>query len=163
MLVLWDAPRQDGERFLAGLREIRAKLTAAHLLALFNVEPQAKIEPLAFRCGVRGFFYQHDGWETLAKGIRSLFAGEVWMPRAALVACLLEQQAGQRGEFAPSHDLTPREVDVLRLLAVGASNGSIAERLCISPHTARTHVHRIFKKIGTSNRLEAALWAAEYL
>jgi len=57
--------------------------------------------------------------------------------------------------------LTLRELDVLRLLADGLSNREIAERLFISPHTAANHVRSIMTKTGTSNRTQAAMFAAD--
>jgi DNA-binding CsgD family transcriptional regulator/tetratricopeptide (TPR) repeat protein len=61
----------------------------------------------------------------------------------------------------PDH-LTPREVDVLRLIAVGKSNQQIAEDLFISVHTVIYHVRNIFSKTGASNRVEAAAYAARH-
>lgn len=58
-----------------------------------------------------------------------------------------------------SRELTKREVEVLALLGAGASNASIAARLCISTDTAKSHVKRIFRKLGAANRVEAAaIW-----
>jgi DNA-binding CsgD family transcriptional regulator len=58
--------------------------------------------------------------------------------------------------------LTPREVEVLRLLTLGLSNKQIASHLVISPKTARNHVERIYTKIGVSNRALASLFAARH-
>lgn len=62
---------------------------------------------------------------------------------------------------ALAEPLTPREREVLRLLAAGASNPEIAARLTISPHTAKVHVARILAKLGASSRTEAALRARD--
>ena len=59
--------------------------------------------------------------------------------------------------------LTQRERQVLVHVAVGATNEEIADKLCISPHTVKTHVYNICKKVGATNRLQAALWAAKNL
>jgi len=59
--------------------------------------------------------------------------------------------------------LTPREMEILAMVAAGAKNEAIADKLCISPHTVKTHVYNIFKKIDVPNRLQAALWAAKNL
>lgn len=56
-------------------------------------------------------------------------------------------------------DLTPREMDVLRLMARGQSNKEIASTLCIARSTVNSHVHHILASIGVRNRVEAALWA----
>jgi DNA-binding CsgD family transcriptional regulator len=59
--------------------------------------------------------------------------------------------------------LTRREREILDLIASGFSNQQIADELFISPHTVKTHLHNIFKKINVIRRLQAALWAAENL
>jgi DNA-binding NarL/FixJ family response regulator len=59
------------------------------------------------------------------------------------------------------YDLTPREIEVLRCVAEGATNPEISERLNISPHTVKSHVIHIFNKINVSHRAQAAVWAAK--
>jgi DNA-binding NarL/FixJ family response regulator len=60
------------------------------------------------------------------------------------------------------HGLTAREVDVLRLVAQGASNKEIADRLVLSQKTVRNHVERTYAKIGVSNRIGASMYALEH-
>ena len=60
-------------------------------------------------------------------------------------------------------NLTPREKEILTLVALGYSNKTISDDLRISPSTVKSHVHNIFKKINVHNRFQAALWAAKYL
>jgi|GEM_PF-4210763 len=59
--------------------------------------------------------------------------------------------------------LTRREVEILDLISNGYANQQIADELFISPHTVKTHLHNIFKKIKVKRRLQAALWAAQNL
>ena len=59
--------------------------------------------------------------------------------------------------------LTPRELEILALVSIGANNEAIAEKLFVSPHTVKTHLYHIFKKINVPSRLQAALWAAKHL
>ena len=59
--------------------------------------------------------------------------------------------------------LSQREMEVLALVSLGTKNEDIAEKLFISPHTVKTHLYHIFKKINVPNRLQAALWAAKNL
>jgi LuxR family transcriptional regulator of csgAB operon len=60
-------------------------------------------------------------------------------------------------------NLTPRKLEILALISTGYTNDEIAEKLLISPHTVKTHLYNIFKKIKVPNRLQAALWAAKNL
>jgi DNA-binding NarL/FixJ family response regulator len=62
-------------------------------------------------------------------------------------------------ERDPFFELTARELDVLRLVAIGEPNKQIARELGISERTARTHVSRILQKLNLSSRTQAALWA----
>jgi len=61
---------------------------------------------------------------------------------------------------ALSEKLTQRQIEILALIAVGATNDDISDKLCISPHTVKNHLYSIFKKINVPNRVQAALWAA---
>ena len=57
-------------------------------------------------------------------------------------------------------DLTPREIEVLRMIVYGATNNEISDKLSISPHTVKSHVVHIFNKLGVNDRTQAAVWAA---
>jgi DNA-binding NarL/FixJ family response regulator len=113
--------------------------------------------------GVRGFFYEQDSLDVFLKGIRAIFDGELWLPRKIMMKCILNNKSR---EPLPSEDgipLTQRENEILAIVAVGATNEEIADRLCISSHTVKTHLYNIFRKISVPNRLQAALWAAKNL
>ena len=78
-------------------------------------------------------------------------------PKAA--RALLEAQRGRR----PAETLSPREREVLRLVARGLANKQIARQLEISERTVKAHLTNIFSAIGVTDRTQAALWAQEHL
>jgi DNA-binding NarL/FixJ family response regulator len=130
---------------------------------LFNVVPGTKMERRALTRGVVGFFYDHDPLELIVKGIRMVFDDDLWLPRKVFRSCLQDGGSGNRVTSRVIASLTQRELEILNLIAKGASNDDVAGRLFISPHTAKSHTHNIFKKIAVPNRLKAALWAKENL
>lgn len=130
---------------------------------LFNLSPGEGIDAAAVNAGVRGVFYDTDPLPLIAKGVRAVAGGELWVSRGVMTQVILKDGAAAAPERREAAGLTRREVEILSLIAVGSSNDEIAERLCISPHTVKTHVYNIFKKIDVPNRLQAALWAAKYL
>ena len=87
--------------------------------------------------------------------MRAAYAGQMHLDHT--VARLLADSL--RGPQQPGDDLTPREREVLALVAEGASNRQIAENLVVSERTARTHVSAILSKLGLASRTQAALWA----
>lgn len=164
-LVLLDCPGSVSDGFSRQLCSFASILPSGVVVAVFNVDPEAKLERDVFECGVRGFFYEADGLESFVKGVGALFDGELWMTRKVMSEVLSAQAAGPRtnGVGARTDGLTAREVEVLARLSAGASNEEIAGVLSISAHTVKTHVYRVFRKIKAENRLQAALWAAQNL
>jgi DNA-binding NarL/FixJ family response regulator len=77
-------------------------------------------------------------------------------------AAALVRELGSRDEPKPASTLTPREVEVLKLVAQGFTNPVIAERLVLSEHTVHRHVANILTKLRVSSRAGAAAWAAQH-
>lgn len=162
-LILIDTHNLTRERLIQLLSSQAWKLQAHNLMALFNVLREHEIEKLALRCGVRGFLYTDDRAEDLVNGICAINSGEFWISRRILCECLQDSYVGRELPVPDGHSLSEREVELLQVLATGASNEAIAELLFISPHTVKTHLHNIFHKINVGNRLQAVLWAKENL
>ena len=161
--VLWDCLGEDLEALVIDIESHGKRVLATDLVTFFNVQEGLGIEEKAVMLGVRGFFYEHDSLDIFLKGIRAIFDGELWLPRKIMTKCILKNK--MRGPSPDGHRiaLTLREHEILTMVAVGATNEEIADRLCISPHTVKTHVYNIFKKINVPNRLQAAFWAAKNL
>ena len=162
-LVLYDFSTGDNWQRSWRLQHSSTDKEMEILPAVFNVCREKDVEGFVLRQGIRGVFYQDDNVETIAKGIRAIFAGELWVRRKVLERCLTEGVRANGVESNTEAIVTEREKEVLALIVVGAKNEEIAEKLCISPHTVKAHIYNIFKKIGVPNRLQAALWAAKHL
>jgi DNA-binding CsgD family transcriptional regulator len=161
--VLWDCLGKNLETLLAEIETYGKRPLARDLVTFFNVPQGLGIEERTVMLGVRGFFYEQDSLDVFLKGIRAIFDGELWLPRKIMIKCILKNKSREPLPDEYRIPLTRRESEILARVAVGATNEEIADRLCISPHTVKTHLYNIFKKISVPNRLQAALWAARNL
>ena len=84
-----------------------------------------------------------------------------WVPEHNILACIRQDEAVESAAADQIEKLSERELEVLRLIAVGLSNREIAEQLFLSPGTIKTHVHHIYGKLGVSNRTQAVVHARE--
>ena len=131
------------------------------LLVLDHVFPDWQIENQAINIGVRGVLYDQPDLEFYPRVVRAILDGELWYPRKILEKCLIEDCVPPLTFKDHLSPLTMREREVLYLVAAGLSNTDIATKLCISPHTVKTHTYNIYKKINVSSRLRATLWLSE--
>lgn len=163
-LILWDCM---GKAVSTLWTELGIGLGEAQLqgyMALFNVSHliDIQVEKEILKRGIRGIFPQDCPRPVFVKGIKSILAGELWFSRKAMTQLLLEQKGAAAG-LGMAAPLTTREKEILFCIASGASNDEISCDLNISPHTVKSHVYNIYKKINVPNRLQAALWAAKNL
>jgi DNA-binding NarL/FixJ family response regulator len=117
----------------------------------------------AFRGGARGVFCRFQSIKLLPKCIRTVHEGQIWADTRNLVYLLdfLTQLKPLRlikpgGGMAR---LTPREAEVVQLLADGLSTRDISQKLALSEHTIRNYLSAIYDKLGVSSRVELALYA----
>lgn len=133
-------------------------------ISLYNVHSEAGIENKAIEKGIHGLFYQQESFKTLPKAIIAILNGELWFSRKTMSRCLLNGHSPiSRVSTDMASCLTEREREILIRIATGIGNQQIADELCISLHTVKTHIYNIYKKIGVKNRLQASLWAARYV
>ncbi len=132
-------------------------------IALFNLDGKTGKEREIMDRDIHGIFYQGDSLEMFPRGVKAMLDGEMWYSRKALSKRIMEPGKGSAASLAAADILTSREKEILVGIASGASNEDIASDLSISPHTVRTHIYNIYKKINTTNRLQAMLWVAKYL
>jgi DNA-binding NarL/FixJ family response regulator len=117
----------------------------------------------ALKIGVSGFFLKDDPPEQLTAGIRAVASGAALLA-PSLTTRVVESyvRAPPRGVVAPAlAELTPREREVLGLIARGLSNAEIADQLVIGEATVKTHVSRILSKLGLRDRAQAVVSAYE--
>jgi LuxR family transcriptional regulator, positive regulator of biofilm formation len=160
-LILIDASEQSFERII---KEIATHDVGPNWkIALFNLNTETGVEPKALSRKIQGFFYIEDSFDIFLKGIKSIFDGEVWIPRNVLLNYVYNTIEEKRIEIQQRTTLTQREMEILSLVSMGATNDEIANKMYISTNTVKTHLYNIFRKIEVPNRLQAALWASKHL
>jgi DNA-binding NarL/FixJ family response regulator len=161
LLVLIDDNDARAKAALFKILEKRASRWGGLVAALFNIDPLQSNARDAIRYGARGVFYTTDEIPEVLKGIQSLLKGEICIPSPILIDLAMNRAHGKR--TVEENALTIREMEILSLVSTGAKNQQIAAELFISPHTVKTHMYNIFRKIGVDTRLNATLWAAQNL
>jgi DNA-binding NarL/FixJ family response regulator len=160
-VVLMDIrmPALDG---IAATREITAR-HPAKVLVLTTYDLDEYVYD-ALQAGASGFLLKDTPPAQLADGIRAVASGEALLA-PTVTRRLIEEFArfGQTRRARPAEldELTPRELDVLRLLARGMSNAEIAETLVLGDTTIKTHVAHVLGKLGVRDRVQAVVLAYE--
>jgi DNA-binding NarL/FixJ family response regulator len=162
-LVLWDCVEKDLKKLLSELKTYGSQKKSANRIVFFNVPTDLEFEKKLVLEGIYGFFYEHDPLDVFLKGVKTVIDGRLWLSRDMMTKCIFEGTGKDNSSKSSSQDLTQRQIQILALVTVGASNDEISDKLCISPHTVKTHLYRIFKKINVPNRIQASLWAAKNL
>lgn len=152
-VVLMDIlmPEMDG---LEATRRIRAAQPDTEVIALTSVLENEKVFD-AIRSGAIGYLLKDTESEELRRAIKAAAAGQVQLSPQAAARLLRDERASEPQMEA----LTPRETEVLRLLARGLANKEIARDLGIGEKTVKTHVSNILSKMGVLSRTQAALQA----
>jgi DNA-binding NarL/FixJ family response regulator len=153
VLMDLDMPRMDGI-------EATRLITEAHhgtaVLVLTSFSDRSRILG-ALKAGACGYLLKDASSDEVADGIRAAARGESPLdPRAARTVI------SARAEPDPLGELSAREREVLELLVEGLPNKLIARRLDISEKTVKSHLTRIFRELGVTDRTQAALWAERH-
>ena len=159
-VVLMDVrmPRLDGIEAARRIAALGPAASRVVMLTTFDVDEYVFD---ALSAGATGFLLKHARPEELLFGIRAAADGHA-LVAPALTRRLIERFASLRPRAAPELDrLTEREREVLVLLVRGLSNTEIASRLFVSESTVKTHVTRIFTKLGLRDRAHAVIYGYE--
>ena len=115
----------------------------------------------ALRAGARGYLTKDAGAAEIAAAIAAVARGEAALDRAVQrqVDAALRGGAEERPEPELPDGLTPREAEVLALIAEGLSNAEVAERLVLSEATVKSHINHLFAKAGVRDRARAVTYA----
>lgn len=156
-LILLDCDGLSAPELWQLLNSDRGFESKSPFLLLMRVKASWKIEQQALDFGVRGILYDNQSLSSYPHAIQAIVDGELWYPRSEMETRLMDIMLACAGRQEPSL-FSNREKEILALLASGLSNQAIAKKLCISPHTVKTHAYNIYKKINVNNRMHATLW-----
>jgi NarL family two-component system response regulator LiaR len=147
-------PHKDG---VEAIHEIKAENPDAKILVLTSfVEDHLVFS--AIKAGALGYLLKDSTPTELIQAIQAVYRGESSL--SPTIALKLVQELSRPSDLPPTDEpLTPREVEVLRLVAKGLTNQEIGEKLVISERTVGAHVSTILAKLQLANRTQAALYA----
>jgi DNA-binding NarL/FixJ family response regulator len=175
-VVLMDLrmPRMDGVEATRRIREARPETEVVVLTT--HADEDSILD--ALRAGARGYLTKDAGIAEISRAVQAAAAHHGFLDpevQARLLDAAMSGRGGARAAGAPGvagaasgapvpaqplpDDLTPREAEVLRLIAAGRSNGEIAAELFVSAATVKTHVNHVFAKIGARDRAQAVHYA----
>ena len=160
-ICIISAQLKDGPNAgFAALRDLIARFKNARVILLLDTAERGAVVE-AFRAGAQGVFSREQSFDVLCKSVHKVQEGQVWASNQQ-IRFLIDALAAPpppitNAKGAPL--LTKREQTLVQLVTEGRSNKDISRELNLSEHTVRNYLFRIFNKLGTSSRLELALYA----
>lgn len=156
-------PIMDG---VAATKEIQKRFPKTKILVLTTFDDDEYVSA-ALQNGAMGYLLKDTPSEELAVAIRAVYKGYTQLGPGIVKKLLTQFSNGTPTHSTPVPstltELTPREKEVLRLIATGASNREIAQELYISEGTVKNHVTNILNTLNLRDRTQAAIWANTYL
>jgi DNA-binding NarL/FixJ family response regulator len=159
-VVLMDV-RMPGMNGVAATRQIRARYPRTRVIVLTTFDDDEYVFE-SLRAGASGYLLKNADPDHLAAAIRAVHAGDSVLDPAVTQKVIRRATHPKLQEPALTERLTPREREVLRLMAEGASNAEIATRLCLAEGTVKNHVSHILGKLGARGRVHAVRLAVEW-
>lgn len=149
-------PGRSGIEVLQDLKNANLKTQVIILTA--SIEDREIFQGM--QLGARGIVLKESPPELILKSLRKVHEGEIWLENRAITR-VLEQFSHGGPPGSAEILLSPREREVVGLVAEGCRNREIAQKLFIAEGTVKIHLHNIYEKLGVSDRLELALFAIE--
>jgi len=150
--------RMPGGDGLAATRAITAAEGAPPVLVMTTFDLDEHVFG-ALEAGASGFVLKDADPAEVIGAVRALAAGRGAIDSATTRRVIAEFTRRRAAPPPPEHDLTPRELEVVRLLGEGLSNEEVAARLVIETATVKSHLTRVMTKLGTRDRLQTVVWA----
>jgi two-component system, NarL family, nitrate/nitrite response regulator NarL len=146
--------------------EISSASGETHIIVIENPPLPDTDQVELFKLGVHGFCQRDISPELLVKAVESVVNGELWMQRSLITRIIDEltqsgpssKKGNSLSNGSPIECLTPRELEVARMVHKGGNNKSIARTLDISERTVKAHLSSIFRKLNIENRLHLAIF-----
>lgn len=154
LLLDINMPKKNGLEVLKSLKSRRSKLK----VLVLTVHNETEYLMKAVDIGVNGYVLKDSESAELKKAIFTVADGETYI-QPSLIPALNAKMIETNKDAEKIKSLTKRELDVLKLLAVGMFNKKVGKRLEISERTVKNHVSNIFKKLGVTDRTQAAVFA----
>ncbi|MEY9873022.1 DNA-binding NarL/FixJ family response regulator [Streptacidiphilus sp. MAP12-33] len=162
VLMDLDMPVLDG---VGAMRLLRERVPGTAVLVLTTYADEDSVFP-ALRAGARGYLTKDADHEDVERAIHHVHGGGTWLDPTVQARLLTAFQSAppatgpaEPGPAALPDGLTPREAEVLALIAQGLSNAEIRAHLVVSAATVKTHINHIFTKIGATDRAQAVAYA----
>jgi len=146
-----------GFDYMRDLKDMRQRFALCPIIAVSMMNDPVEIDHI-MTLGVNGFISKSVSSQDMIAAIQNVMDGHI-------VVCVSDEALGSPlppADHIPLEDLTPRQIEILKLLRHGLSNKEIARKLDLSPFTVRSHVSALMKNLGVSNRAAASALAASY-
>jgi len=159
-IILMDLsmPNLDG---IETTRQVMKKAPSVKILILTIHEDEGLLKE-AIKSGAAGYIVKRAAESELNTAIRAIQQGNMYVHPALTRALMRDISPVTEPTMIPLEELTPREIDVLRLLARGYTNRQIADELSISPRTVEGHRANLSNKLGRSSRVDLVNYAEEH-
>ena len=147
-----------GFDYMRDLKSMRQRFSLCPIIAVSMLSDPREIDQI-MRLGVNGFISKAVASTDMVQAIRNVMDG---MIEVCIGDTILPDNGAHHHQPQALGELTPRQIEILKLLRHGMSNKEIARELGLSPFTVRSHVSALMKNLGVSNRAAASAIAASY-